>query len=116
MDKTILLKQLDKILADYDILKSRANHEDLSGNVSVNEITELVTKAKAAVVRMVGINSEYYKDIMDAMGKNVYVGVKLKRIVGSIKALRDDLNDKYLENLFQIIHGEIFSDYLEMAS
>jgi len=116
MEKTILLKQLDKILESYGKLKAKANHDDLSGNVTVDEITELVTKSKAAVVRIVGSNSEYYKDITDAMGKNVYIGEKLNRIVGCIKALRDDLQDDYLQSLFQIIHAEVFSDYLEMAS
>jgi hypothetical protein len=117
MNKNLFLTQLDKILSDHNSLKAKATHkEDLSGNIEVEEILELVSKSKAAVVRIVGDKSEYYKDIFDTMTKNVYVGVKLNRIIGTIKALKADLQNDYLKSLFQIIHSEVFSDYLEMAA
>lgn len=62
MRKDFFIKQLDDILSDYNLIKSKAKYDDLSGNITREEITTILTKAKAAIVRIVGINSEYYKD------------------------------------------------------
>ncbi len=116
MNKDFFIKQLDNILNDYNRIKSKAQHSDLSGNTTIEEITDILTRAKAAIVRIVSDKSEYYKDTIDALKKTrIWEGEKLRHIIGTITALKSDLQNDYLKSFSDIIQSEVFSDYLEMA-
>lgn len=116
MNKEFFIKQLDDILTDYGRIKSKAQYDDLSGNVDVEEITMVLTKAKAAIARIVGDKSEYYKDTEATLKRiNIHDGTKLRNIVGTVAALKSDLQNDYLKSFSDIIQSEVFSDYLEMA-
>lgn len=115
MDNTYFIKQLEEIINEFNGIKSRATHSDLSGNVQIEEITKVMTKSKAAIVRITGVNSEYYKDIEAVLSKNIWTGDKLKNIIGTVQALKNDLENNYLKTLHDLIQSDVFSDYLEMA-
>jgi hypothetical protein len=116
MTNNYFIDQLQKILDEYLKLTQRPNQSyDLSNNSSLDELTELVSKSKSAIARIVGVNSEYYKDVLDSVSKNTDTGYKLMKVIGIVKALKSDLVNDYLKSYSEIIHSEIFSDYLEMA-
>lgn len=116
MNKDFFIKQLDEILKDYNIIKSKAQYDDLSGNTTIEEIASVITKAKASIVRIVGEKSEYYKDTDATLKRtNINEGNKLRHIVGTITALKSDLQNDYLKSFSDIVQSEVFSDYLEMA-
>lgn len=116
MNKDFFIKQLEEIIADFLTIKSKAQRYDLSGNTPIEEITAVLSKSKAAVARIVGKNSEYYKDIEATLKRtNIYEGIKLRYIIGTITALKSDLENDYLKSYSDIIQSEVFSDYLEMA-
>lgn len=117
MNKDFFINQLEGIINDFKTIKSKAKNHDLSGNTSTEEIVTALTKSKAAVARIAGLNSEYYKEIQATlMRTNILEGVKLKVVIGSVIALKDDLENNYLRSLEDIIKSDIFSDYLEMAA
>jgi len=72
-------------------------------------------KTKATVQRIVGDKSEYYKEIIRILERRNYDGEKLKPLMGTLSALKDDLENDFLKNLGEIIHSEIFTDFIEMA-
>lgn len=81
--------------------------------------SKIITQVKSAVNRIVGNESEYYKRIDQVLQnyqnmKDSY-HEKLAGVIGVAKALYSDIKSDYLKDLVEIIHGEIFSDYLEMA-
>lgn len=116
MNKDFYIKQLDDILNDYNRIKSKAQYFDLTGNTTIEEIAAVITKAKAAIVRIVGVKSEYYKDTDTTLKRtNINVGIKLRHLVGTITGLKSDLQNDYLKSFSDIIQSEVFSDYLEMA-
>lgn len=116
MNKEFFIKQLDDILNDFNNIKLKAQYDDLSGNVTIEEITTLLTKSKAAISRIVGNKSEYYKDTETILIRaNIRDGEKLRHIAGTVAALKSDLQNDYLKSLNDIIQSEVFSDYLEMA-
>jgi hypothetical protein len=117
MTKEFFLKQIDDILKDYNAIKAKSRFDDFSGpEVGIDEISSIITKSKAAVTRITGEKSEYYKDI-DAILKrtNIWDGKKVSYIIGIISALKSDLQNDFLKSLSDIIQSEVFSDYLEMA-
>ena len=116
MNKMFFINQIEGVLLEYNVIKAKATNNDLSGNVMIEEITSALTKAKAAVARITGVKSEYYKDT-EVILKNprIWDGEKLRNIIGVISALKSDLQNDYLNSLNDIIQAEVFSDYIEMA-
>ena len=116
--KDIFLTQLNKIISEFNLLKSKAQYDDLSdvARRSVEDINKLVSNSKATVARITGVNSEYYKDVSSALESKNHDGTKLRLIIGVIKALIYDLENDYLKNLHVLIQSDVFSDYLDMAN
>lgn len=118
MTNDYFLKQLNSVLNDFDALQSQAKNEDLSDvqHDKVENLTTLISRAKATTERIVGINSEYYKDVIKSIEAREHYGTKLRLIIGTVRALKSDLENDYLKTLHDIVQSEIFSDYLEMAT
>src|SRR5690606_8451195 len=117
MNKDFFIKQLEEIIADFLRIKSKAQYDDLSGNTSIEEIATALSKSKAAITRIVGDKSEYYKDTEATLKRtNIHEGSKLRHIIGTITALKSYLENDYLKSFTYIIQSEVFSDYLEMAN
>ncbi len=71
MNKDFFINQLDEIMIGFNIIQSKAQYkEDLSGNVTQQEVSLCITRSKAAVARISGIKSEHYKDIESVLNRN----------------------------------------------
>ncbi|NVJ48144.1 MAG: hypothetical protein HWE07_13495 [Cytophagia bacterium] len=116
MDKNIFIKQLDVILEEFKELTRKSKFDDLSGT-PLEWKTVLIGKSKASIVRIAGIHSEYNKEIERILEKpGVKIGSRVRQIIGIVQALRDDLNNDYLKSVAELIHSEVFADYLEMST
>ena len=89
--------QLKAIVTEY---------EAVSGSLNRYERANLEMRCVAAVERTSGLSSTY--------SNNVKKG-NLTTNVGIAKALLLDIENGYLETLEELAHGNIFSDFLEMA-
>ena len=112
-NKKYFISQLIKIIKEYNSLKKITQHSGLSDKRE--NVSTLITKTKAAVQRIVGINSEYYKEIIRIQEMKIFDSKKLKPLVGIVIALKDDLENDFLKSAGEIIHSEVFNDFLEMA-
>jgi len=118
-NKELFIKQLDGLTNEFDILKSKSQDEDLSDLGSSVDLASLMAKSIATIRRIVGDKSEYYNSIQIAFNDKrnyFYNGLIIKHIIGVVKALRADLSNDYLKSLSELIHSDVFSDYLEMAN
>lgn len=115
MDVKALSQQLEGILADYDAMIPRSQHKDLS-DLPKHERQALLTRAIAAVNRITGENSTYAKEIRRLLTELPHLHNHTSSIIGVVKALLADMNAGHLQSLVELIHGETFSDFLEMAS
>lgn len=115
MNTDFFIKQLDEILNEYNSANSNSPN-NYSSEIPSQQVALIVTKSKAAVERITGVNSEYYKDIENSLKVRYfnYAGY-LPYIIGTVSALKSDLNNGYLKSISEIIQSEVFSDYLEMA-
>ena len=115
MNTDFFIKQLDEILNEYNSANSNSPN-NYSSEIPSQQVALIVTKSKAAVERITGVNSEYYKDIENSLKVRYfnYAGY-LPYIIGTVSALKSDLNNGYLKSISEIVQSELFSDYLEMA-
>lgn len=114
MDTDKFIEQLATILDEFEDLKYLGIH-DLS-NIELESITKLITKSKAAVFRVSGKHSDYSSEVDKILNKpSLKLSTRLRQLIGCVQALKDDLENGYNKYLFEIIHADVFADYLEMA-
>ncbi len=118
-NKDLFIKQLDGILLEYAEVSSKSQYDDLSDLSDTIEVSALIAKSLASVERITGNKSEYYTSVNVSYEKKYTsgnTGRKLKHIIGIVKALRDDISHDFLISLEELVHANLFSDYIEMAN
>jgi hypothetical protein len=77
-----------------------------------------MTSAIAAIDRIAGLDSAYSQQVHKILKFVDYrfdVRIHLYNIISIARALRNDLANGFLTDVKEIIHGELFSDFLDMA-
>jgi len=111
------IEQLDSILAYYDSLKAKSRYEDLS-DLGETVAYELITRARAAIERIGGRDSAYSEQLQEILRierKYVHDFSRLAMIIGIVRSLRADLQAGFLSSVSELIRGDLFADFLEMA-
>ena len=109
-------KQLESVINEYEEALSRSRSPGVADVLSATEAKNLQTRCIAAIERISGRDSAYYRQLTDEyIRKKIYVHSHLPRQIGVAKALLSDIQNGYLRALEEIIHGDLFSDFLEMA-
>ena len=115
-NKSFFLEQLDQVLELYKTIDSSSQYSDFS-DVLFSAYGQFRASAIAVINRVAGPDSVYVKEIdilpmhRDHGSNNSNIPV----IAGIVQALRDDVARDFLESARELIHGELFSDFLEMA-
>ena len=112
----VFIQQIEEIFKNYEDYRNNEKAIVNSGKRD-ERINFLITRIKAIVKRIIGNDSEYYKRIEEIFVKydklNDYI--KLKPLKGVLDGLYQDLKAGYLKSFSELIHADIFSDYIEMA-
>ena len=114
MQPSAFVPQLESIISDYNALATRSQHNDLS-DLPMPDRQAVVTRAIAATVRITGVNSSYSREIERLQKHEPQLFRHTSSVMGVVKGLLSDLNAGYLQTLAELIHGEIFADFLDMA-
>ncbi len=78
---------------------------------------KLITKTRATIKRIVGSESEYYirvASLTEDISPSSYFD-NLDEVMGVIEALYDDIKAGYLNTLHELIHANLFSNFLLQA-
>ena len=105
--KAEFLKHLDDVLDKYQSIK---NQDDLE--VAFN----FFAFASAAIRRVTGDNSSYWQQANALIqSKNLFDSGKIQALAGIVKALRENVDKGYIHSIEELVHGDLFTDFLEMA-
>jgi hypothetical protein len=114
-ERDVAIAQIDLALQAVADARARSRHDDLSDLGPEND--KLVTMCTATVQRLAPIGSAYGKTIDSAAAQwQSYSHLILPAAVGALEALRADYEAGHLASLPELIHAELFGDFLEMAS
>ena len=102
-------QQLAAVVAEYD------KRFDQGTTLDASNIAELRTRCIAAVGRASGLNSPYYTNILEFGKSSNRDWLCLDREMGVARALLSDIRNDYLRSVEELLHGNVFGDYLEMA-
>ena len=114
MKEQLIIQQLEGILTEYNMMVSQSHKPDLS-DLPKNERQALVTRAIAAVTRVSGASSVYAKDVQRILQSLSHLHQHVSSIMGVVSALLVDVRAGHLVSLIELVHGEMFADFLEMA-
>lgn len=112
----MFVRQLREISDFYNQALEKSQHNDASDILSDQQASAYVTRSLAAINRVAGEQSEYYKQAQGYSNPKNSQICSLKDIIGVVNALLYDVQAGYLKCFAEIIHGDMFSNYLEMAT
>lgn len=116
LDSKVALQQIDQVLAHIEQLTSRSRYEDRSDRPD-DIASEAATLLSDTIQQLAPPGSSYVKNI----GKSSVLGGpeglrrSINALKGILKALRLAYANGYLKSFSELVHAEIFSDFLDMA-
>jgi len=114
MKTDLLVQQLDVLISAYADME-RNSYQDIDRLENEIEAQSLLSRAIAAIHRISGNSSSYSAEV-DRVRKEYHHTRHTYLIIGVVKALREDVNAGYLRSLAEIVHAEVFADFIDMAS
>jgi hypothetical protein len=113
-DQKAIVAQIDAVLQKCD-LRSPAGYHDFSDNPK-HAISEAVNLLFSAIERLAPPGSVYRKNAKayeQCLAGNI--GLALQPLRGILRALRTDYEMGNLLSVVELVHADIFADFLEMA-
>lgn len=109
-----LISQLDDVLAEWSALVKRSKYDDAS-DLPEAEVGQFVSRAEAAIHRIAGTPSPYADQAGRVFKTKAYTGYYGRALAGILQSLRADLAAGYVKSQRELLHAELFADFLEMA-
>jgi len=107
---------LEAIVSEVKELAAGALNYDLS-DLPDSDLQRMITLARAAIERYAGHNSAYVRQGEEILKRaQTLDGNKMVLLAGVAESLKVDIEAGHLATIEQLVHGDIFDDYLEMAS
>ena len=115
MDTKILLKQLEDIASEYHTYLNQSQHDDASDVISDSKVQQMITRTLAAIERATGKNSVYFEQAQSVLNLKDHSWGHLAALIGIAESAKLDIDSGYMISLEELIHSEVFSDFLEMS-
>jgi hypothetical protein len=115
IDIKAILSELDTILGQAEKLRKTSKYDDCS-DLDGSDIAAMITKLAATVDRFAPPDSRYVK-LQQVELESGYStsGRLLSPLIGILTALRDDISSNRLATITQLLHADLFGDFLDMA-
>ena len=108
--KLQILERLDSLIMDYEEVKA------LSGDPEEKPyIIAFNTRARSAIQSICSLGSPYWNKMDEVVKSGGHEGYMATQLYGILLGLSEDVSSGYTKNLIELIHGELFLDFLEMA-
>jgi hypothetical protein len=105
-------------LGKETILKSLEGATKACSNVDEDDdaaCERAMTLAVAAIERLAPPASYYVRKVREISGDDGAVAYHLKRVAGLLRAFEDDVKQDRVRSVVELVHAEVFSDFLDMA-
>ena len=108
--------QLDELIDAYEQIQRQKKYHDFS-DISLSVASQFVTAGIAAISRAAGEESDYARQV-DRLLKDIphhQLFGAIPIVAGTLKAVRQAVASGYLVSVRELIHADLFGDFLEMA-
>ena len=111
----VFIKQLESIVNEYSEYRGKSKHDDGSDVISNTQVRQFQTRAIAAIERTSGRSSVYFEKANAILQEKDNSYNHLAGVIGVAESLLFDVKDGYLQTFEELIHANVFSDFLEMS-
>lgn len=122
--KEAVLTQIDDDLDEWDKFSKRYRSAWSDNSTPLNDIYEMYMRVLSSIEMIVPLNSPYVTQVRTIRDKiidnNDYsnpdqVYAALQSAIGILRALKHAISNGYLHTVSELVHADIFADFLEMA-
>ena len=107
--------EIEALIQEYRAARKESQYDDASDVISNVNVKQMQTRCLAAIERAVGRNSVYYEQARGILKTNDNSWEHLAGLIGVAASLLHNIRAGYLKTLEELIHGELFGDFLGMA-
>ena len=107
LDEKVIIQQIDDILAKY-----HSSSNDAAGN------SRAINILFSAINRLAPPGSVYIRNLKvyePRLENYTSLTVSMEPVLGILQALRNDYESGYLQSVVELVHADIFADFLDMA-
>jgi hypothetical protein len=108
----IFSDQIEKLIQEYEMLRERARHDDLSDIPEESQV--IVVRLRAALARLSPANTPYAQEL-NAVA-NEQPNIRIPVYVGILRALKADMLEGWLEGVSELVHAQTFGDLLDQSN
>jgi hypothetical protein len=108
LDQKAIIKQIDDVLAKYDLNVSDASAMSKSLSMMLSVIHRMAPPGSIYANSVQGYEPHL-------SGGVVSTSIALEPVRGILQALRSDYESGYLQSVVELVHADIFADFLDMA-
>ena len=109
-------RAIDKVLGEIGQRLKPGSYNDTRFVGTYTQAREDAVRARAVIERLTSPGSTYRDQANEIGAQKVPQDHKVLDLVGVLRALRKDLDDGYTRTIEELIHADVFADFLEMAS
>ena len=115
IDQQPILDQIDRALHVWREMRATSKHDDCS-DLPSDKTTQACTLIGATIERLAPPGSLYARQARHILGKRgVTRSTLLPHLAGILGTLRSDYEGHYLQAVHELIHADLFADFLDMA-
>ena len=116
--KNTFEEQLSVVIKEYQAALAASKYDDASDVVSNVYISQLQTRCITAIERVSGFNSIYSREVRRISERTRYYNIytNVAEEIGVAQGLLHDIKNGYLRSLEEIIHGDLFDNFLKMGN
>lgn len=116
LDQAALIAEIDSVLAQWVNLRRKSKYDDHS-NIPTDELVAASTLMHAAIERFAPPGSTYRENAAQAVKKYGpdMPHTSINTVAGVLTALRADYAAGRLRAVHELIHADVFGDFLDMA-
>jgi hypothetical protein len=109
----VILDQIDAVLAAIDVRQGSRGELYVHGSDVVR--AQARARLSAAIMRLAPPGSALRIQADEINLTAHHDGYKAIRLVGVLRALRDEYEAGFLHTVEELVHGDVFADFLEMS-
>ena len=107
--------EVESLIEEYEAALKQSKHGDGSDVISDVRVSQMQTRCLAAIERIVGRNSVYYEQAKNVLDSRDHRWRHLAGLIGVVESLLHNVQAGYIQTLGELVHGEVFGDFLETA-
>jgi hypothetical protein len=115
IDAKAVVAELDGVIAECRDLRKRSQYDDYS-DLPEPETTAMATSLASAIRRLAPTQSQYRESLDGLFKKHGYDNcLILQSLLGVATALRSDMAAGRTQSAVELIHADLFGDFLDMS-